>query len=99
MNDPEKSIAAAEVRAEDGKLRGYHLLGPDGQLVLGRPDAVYLDREGTTVVVGGLKPGWKLGTDADVKRKVQEGKAADEARAKADKIADAGIKMEAVPSK
>lgn len=102
MIDPQKQIDDAAVYSGDGKLRGYHLIGPDGQLVLGRPGCVYLEAEGTKVVVGGLKEGWKLGTDADIKRKAAEGEALDKARAKADKSSSdksEGIKMEAFPSK
>jgi hypothetical protein len=99
--DPQKQISDAAVFAEDGKtLRGYHLIGPDGQLVLGRPGCVYLQADGVKVVVGGLKKGWKLGTDADYKAKKAAGEAADKAETAA-KHSDAakGIKQEAIPSK
>ncbi len=107
--DPQKMIDDAAVYSDkteaDGsrKLRGYHLIGPDGQLVLGRPGCVYLEAEGTKVIVGGLKPGWKLGTAHDVKRKIAEGealdKAAEKAAGKSESDAAKGIKHEAIPSK
>ena len=96
-----EQIDDAAVYAADGKtLRGYHLVGPDGQLVLGRPGCVYLKPDGTKVVVGGLKAGWRLGSEADYKAKKAFGEAADKAAAKAgDSDAAKGIKQEALPSK
>lgn len=80
--DMEKMLKDAAVYAADGKLCGHHAIGPDGQLVLAKGLGLAASVE-RGVYIDGLKDGWKLGSEADVKRKKAEGEALDKAAAKA----------------
>lgn len=90
--DPKKQLEEAAVYSEKKALRGYLLIGPEGQLVLSRPDVLSLAASVERgVYIEGLKDGWKLGSQADVKRKEDEGKKLDAARAHAAK-SEAAVK-------
>lgn len=84
----EQAFEAAAVRNADGKVRGYRAFSPDGHLVVMRPDAIRLAasvEQGT--FIEGLKPGWKLATEADEKRVAEENQKKDAARAASEKKA------------
>jgi hypothetical protein len=83
-SDPQKQITDAEVKDDKGRIRGHLAIGPSGQLVVLPPGTIGV---AATVEAGihvtGLKDGWRLGTQADVKRKQDEEKKLDADRAKA----------------
>ena len=90
----EQEFEAAAVRSESGKVRGYRAFSPDGHLVVLRPDAIRLAasvERGT--FVEGLKPGWKLATEADEAKVAAESKKRDAERAEAAKKAAAAQKV------
>lgn len=90
-NEQQKQIDDAAVKNDKGVLRGHLAVGPAGQLVVIPPGIIGLSATVETgVQIVGLKPGWRLGTHADVKRKQDEEKSADAARAKAESASAKG---------
>lgn len=80
-SDLQKQIDAAAVHDDKGRVRGHLAIGPSDQLVILPPGTIGLDATVEKgVFITGLKEGWRLGTDADVKRKLDEERAADSER-------------------
>lgn len=64
------ALEAATDRDGEGKVRGYHVVSPNGDLVLARPGTLRVTAiVGEGEVINGLKAGWRLATADDHKAK------------------------------